>query len=194
MDALVAMRLLDRGSDERYSSTLSCAVYLDPRQPKYIGSLLEYLNSRVYPMWHSLKPALLQGKAQCGPAAAGGFHDYFFDSELSRLFFNGMTGGSRLIAQSLATQFPWQNYATLIDIGTAQGCVPVEIARVHPHLTGGGFDLAVVRPEFEAYVAQQGLTDRLIFYPGDFFADPLPTADVLGRVLHDWDVPKGNCF
>jgi hypothetical protein len=36
-----------------------------------------------------------------------------------------------------------------------------------------------------------GLSHRLRFYPGDFFTDPLPAADVLvmGRILHNWDVP-----
>jgi hypothetical protein len=77
------------------------------------------------------------------------------------------------------------------DIGTAQGCVPVEIARVHPHLTGGGFDLPSVEPAFWSYVNKFGLSDRLRFYAGDFFADPLPECDVLvmGRILHNWDLP-----
>jgi hypothetical protein len=37
-------------------------------------------------------------------------------------------------------------------------------------------------------VASFGLSDRLRFYAGDFFADPLPEADVLimGHILHDW--------
>jgi SAM-dependent methyltransferase len=70
--------------------------------------------------------------------------------------------------------------------------VPVEIARSHVHLTGGGFDLPQVEPAFASYVRGQGLTERLRFYPGDFFADPLPTADVLvmGRILHNWDLPS----
>ncbi|HKA79590.1 MAG TPA: methyltransferase, partial [Xanthobacteraceae bacterium] len=42
-----------------------------------------------------------------------------------------------------------------------------------------------------SYVQQHGLSGRLRFYPGDFFADPLPAADVLvmGRILHNWDIP-----
>jgi hypothetical protein len=38
-------------------------------------------------------------------------------------------------------------------------------------------------------VQAHGFGERLIFYPGDFFSDPLPQADVLimGRILHDWD-------
>jgi len=32
----------------------------------------------------------------------------------------------------------------------------------------------------------------LRFYPGDFFAEPLPPADVLimGHILHDWDLDQ----
>lgn len=88
-------------------------------------------------------------------------------------------------ARAIAEKFPWSHYRTVIDVGAAEGCVPVQLALRHPQLIGGGFDLPMVRPAFEAYVEGHGLTDRLRFYPGDFFADPLPSADVLvmGHVL-----------
>ena len=37
-----------------------------------------------------------------------------------------------------------------------------------------------------------GLEDRLKFYPGDIFKDPLPEADVLimAHILHDWNLEK----
>jgi hypothetical protein len=59
-------------------------------------------------------------------------------------------------------------------------------------MRGGGFDLPVVEPLFDEYVAKAGLSDRLDFHPGDFFADELPEADVLvmGRILHDWDMDE----
>ena len=45
-------------------------------------------------------------------------------------------------------------------------------------------------PLFDSYVQEHALSDRLRFYSGDFFNDPLPSADVLviGRVLHNWDL------
>jgi hypothetical protein len=60
----------------------------------------------------------------------------------------------------------------------------------HPHLTGGGFDLPEVEPTFASFVQKHCLSDQLRFYPGDFFSDPLPVADVLvmGRILHNWDL------
>jgi hypothetical protein len=75
------------------------------------------------------------------------------------------------------------------DIGCAQGGCLAEILRAHPHLTGTGFDLPPVRPVFEAFAREQGLAARMRFAAGDFFTDPMPTADVLimGHILHDWD-------
>ena len=78
----------------------------------------------------------------------------------------------------------------VVDIGSAEGCLPIEILRLHPHLTGVGFDLPPLQSVFEDHVGRHGLADRLRFQPGDFFRDPLPPGDVLvmGRVLHNWDL------
>jgi hypothetical protein len=101
-----------------------------------------------------------------------------------------MTGGTLPVAKALAAKFPWRDYKSVIDIGTAQGALPVQVALAHPHITGGGFDLPPVQPHFDSYVRQYGLADRLRFFPGDFLREPLPRADVLvfGRVLHNWDL------
>ncbi|CCD41466.1 Transcriptional regulator, TetR family [Candidatus Paraburkholderia kirkii UZHbot1] len=100
-----------------------------------------------------------------------------------------MTGVSMAAAQAIARQFPWRERRTFIDLGAAQGALPVQVALAYPHLTGGGFDLPVVGPIFDEYVAANGQQDRLCFYPGDFFRDPIPSADVLvmGHILHDWN-------
>ena len=45
-------------------------------------------------------------------------------------------------------------------------------------------------PIFEEYVAANKLDDRLRFMPGNFFDDPLPSAEVItmGHILHDWNL------
>jgi SAM-dependent methyltransferase len=103
-----------------------------------------------------------------------------------------MSGLSAAAGQAIAAKFPWRDYGSVIDIGCAEGAVPVAIATAHEHLTGGGFDLPPVRPLFDAYVARHGHADRLSFTAGDFFNDPLPRADVLimGHILHDWDLDQ----
>ena len=95
-----------------------------------------------------------------------------------------MTGISLGVAHAIAASFPWGRYQTVIDIGCAEGCVPVAIAQAHAHISGGGFDLPPVKPLFEDYAVAAGVGDRLRFHAGDFFEDPLPAADVLDHGPH----------
>jgi hypothetical protein len=169
-----------------------CAAYLDPEEPTYVGGMLEYLSGSNYQAWSGLAAALKSGTAQAGPSAAGGYEAFYHEPARLESFLAGMTAGSLLPARALAESFPWRDYASVIDIGCAQGCVPVVLAQAHAHLTGGGFDLPAVEPAFNHYVGRHDLADRLKFHGGDFFHDPLPCAEVLvmGRILHNWDIGK----
>src|SRR5258708_32087635 len=101
-----------------------------------------------------------------------------------------MTGLSRGANMAIARQFPWKNYKTAVDVGTAQGDLITQVALANPHLQGTGFDLPQAGPIFEDYVKANGLSDRVQFKPGSFFDQPLPKADVvmMGHILHDWDL------
>ena len=192
-DALVALGLLRRDDAGRYSNSEEADRFLDPAGPGYIGGIIEMFNARLYRFWGSLTEALRTGMPQ-NEAKYGGdlFAALYTDPDQLEGFLRAMTGQSLPVAQALARVFPWETARTVVDIGTAQGCVPVELARSHAHLSGGGFDLPAVAPIFSRYVASHGLSDRLRFMPGDFFADDLPRADVLvmGMILHDWDLPS----
>lgn len=189
-DALVALELLDRDRQGRYTNRPDCVPYLDRSSPSYLGGRLDHLNSRLYRHWGHLTQALRSGEPQ-SDLGTGGYAALYADRSAFETFLEAMSGGSLLPALTLARVFPWPSYRTVIDIGAAQGCVPVEIARVHPHLGGGGFDLPQVEPEFTRFVRSHGMEQRLRFHPGDFLKDELPRADVLimGRILHNWDLP-----
>ncbi|BBP96125.1 methyltransferase/methylase [Burkholderia sp. SFA1] len=192
LDTLVALDLLTR-EDGRYANATDAGFFLDRNKPSYVGGLLEMANARLYPFWGSLTEALRTGLPQ-NEAKHGGnlFEALYSDPVRLRGFLQAMSGVSMGAAQAIARQFPWSEYRTFIDIGAAQGALPVQVALAHPHLTGGGFDLPVVGPVFEDYVAAHGLQERLHFYPGDFFADACPSADVLvmGHILHDWNLTQ----
>jgi hypothetical protein len=191
LDALVALGVIDRDADGRYSNTRSADLYLVEGTPTYIGGLLHHLNKREYPDWNLLTRALQTGEPPSGATTAGFYPTLYADPAYLETFVGAMSGGSLLVAKELAGKFSWQHYNTLVDIGSAEGCLPVQIAKCHAHIVGGGFDLPAVGPAFDSYVQENGLSHRLRFYPGDFLTDPLPAADVLvmGRVLHNWDLP-----
>jgi len=189
-DALVALGLLGRQADV-YFNTPAADLHLDRNKPSYVGGWLHLANTEHYPAWGSLTEALRTGKPQNGIRDGEDLFDsVYFNAVSLAAYARAMTGHSLPAARALAHRFPWAKYRTLIDVGTAEGGAPVEISRVHPDITGGGFDLPPERPVFEAYVQEHGLEDRLQFYAGDFLKEPLPSADVLvmGHILHDWNL------
>jgi SAM-dependent methyltransferase len=165
------------------------AEYLDPDREGYLGGFLEMASRRLYPFWGSLTEALRTGERQNETRQGNDLFDALYaDPARLRIFLEAMTGLSLATARALAQKFPWREYRTFADIGTAQGCVPVQLAMTHPHLRGVGYDLPAVRPIFEENIARNNLQDRVRFYTGDFFTEPLASADVLvmGHILHDW--------
>jgi hypothetical protein len=197
LDTLVALGFLAR-EDGRYSNTPATDLFLDRKKPSYIGGLLEMANHRLYPFWGHLTEALRTGKPQneirTGDAPL--FEALYADPYRLKEFLAAMTGISHGAALGIAAKFPWSQYRTFVDIGTAQGDTAAQIALAHPHLNGTGFDLPEVGPIFEEYVESLGLASRLRFVGGSFFDDPLPKADVviMGHVLHDWDLPTKRCL
>ena len=191
-DALVALGMLAR-DDRRYSNTAATELFLDPAKPTYIGGMLEMANLRLFGFWGSLTEALRTGEPQSEAKTGDDFFaTVYADPERLAQFAGAMSGLSGAAARAIAAKFPWRDYGSVIDIGCSEGAVPVAIALAHEHLTGGGFDLPPVKPLFDAYAARCGIADRLRFTPGDFFADPLPHADVLimGHILHDWNLDQ----
>lgn len=192
LDALVALGMLQR-QGETYSNAPASGLFLDRSKPTYIGGLLEMANARLYPFWGSLTNALRTGEPQNELKEGENFFAKLYaDPQRLAGFLRAMTGLSMGAAQAMAAKFPWHDYATFADLGTARGALPVEVALAHPHLKGIGFDLPPVRPDFDAYASAHGLSHRLSFQGGDFFADPLPSADVfvMGHVIHDWDLEQ----
>jgi O-methyltransferase domain/Dimerisation domain len=191
-DALVALGFLRREGD-RYANTPETDLFLDRKKPSYIGGILEMCNERLYGFWGDLTEALRTGLPQ-NEIKSGGpglFESLYADPARLKLFLGAMTGLSRGANLAIARNFPWKDYKTFADIGTAQGDLAVQVALANPHLWGHGFDLPEVAPIFEEYVQALGLADRLSFFPGDFFKEELPKTDVvmMGHILHDWDLP-----
>jgi hypothetical protein len=192
LDALVALGMLERNG-ALYSNTPDTDFYLDRSKQTYIGGLYEMFNARLYDFFGYLADGLGTGRAQNEIKAGEDiFAALYGNTEALRAFLRAMTGHSLPSAIAIAQKFPWATYKTFADVGTAEGCLPVQVALANPHLVGEGFDLPMVQRFFEEYVRSFGLQERVRFRAGDFFKDPMPQADVLvmGMILHDWNLEE----
>lgn len=191
-DALVALGMLDR-QNGHYANTSETDLFLDRAKPTYLGGWLEMVNFRLYRFWGNLTEGLRTGLPQNEVKEGKNFFEELYsDPRRLKEFLSSMTGLSMGASRKIASQFPWKQYHTFIDIGSAQGGLAVQVGLAHEHITGGGFDLPVTGPVFKEYVQSFGLSSRLKFHPGNFFSDPLPKAEVLsmGHILHDWNLEE----
>lgn len=196
-DTLVALGFLERDGDgegARYRNTEETSLFLDQASPGYIGGFLEMANDRLYPFWGDLAEALRTGKPQNEIKHTGApmFEELYREPERLEQFMAAMGGVSAGNFQALAERFDFSPYRTLCDVGGASGLLSILLARRHPHLHCTSADLPGATAIAARRIAAEGLSDRIDTVPLDFFADPLPKADVItmGLILHDWNLEK----
>ena len=197
LDTLVALRFLERegdGAGARYRNTEETALFLDRTSPQFMGGFLEMANARLYPFWGSLTDGLRTGQPQNEIKHTGTsmFAELYSEPDRLEQFMDAMSGISAGNFQALAEQFDFSRYQTLCDVGGSSGQLSMLVARRHPHLLATSVDLPGVTSIAERKIAAAGLADRVSARALDFFAEPLPKADVItmGMILHDWSLEK----
>lgn len=185
LDALVGLGLLSV-EDGLYRNSEAADVHLDEAKPTYIGGFLKLLGFH-YRLWGGLTDLLRTGD----PQLQGGqdFSRLYANPAGVRNFMVAMDGAAADVGAALARAFDWSAHESFVDVGGARGNLAADIVAAHPHLRAACFDLPQVEAAFHEHMAALGATGRVRYAAGDFFADPMPSADVivLGHVLHDWD-------
>ena len=196
-DTLVALRFLERdgdGTEARYRNTAETALFLDRHSPQFMGGFLEMANARLYHFWGDLTEGLRTGNPQNEIKHTGApmFAELYSSPERLEQFMDAMSGISAGNFQALADKFDFSRYHTVCDVGGATGLLSMLVAKKHPHLRCTSADLPAATLIAERKIAAAGLTDRVSATTVDFFAEPLPKADVItmGMILHDWNLEK----
>ncbi len=197
LDTLVALGFLERdgdGPDGLYRNGGEAAAFLDKTQEGYIGDILEMCNFRLFRFWADLDEALRTGRPQNEVKHTGKpiFDELYSDPGALEQFMRAMHAISADNFAKFADEFDFSRYQTLCDAGGASGLLSIAVARANPHMRCVSFDLPVVQPIAQRSIEKAGVSDRVSAVAGDFFADPLPSADVvtMGMILHDWNLEK----
>lgn len=196
-DTLVALRFLERdgsGPEAEYRNTDETAAFLDRNSPRFMGGFLEMANDRLYPYWGDLTEALRTGKPQNEVKHSGSslFEELYREPERLEQFMDAMAGISVGNFTALADKFDCSGYKTMCDVGGATGVLSMLVAEKNPHISCISADLPAATAIAERKIAEAGLSGRVRAQALDFFADPLPKADVItmGMILHDWNLEK----
>lgn len=193
-DACVGLGLLAK-KDGLYSNLPVAATYLVRSSPQALVGYIDYSNRVGYKLWGDLETAVRKGTHlwETTFGLKGNIFDAFFKTEESkRTFLLGMHGMGMLSSPLVVRAFDLGRFEHLVDLGGATGHLALEAVRRYPKLRATVFDLPPVIASAREFLATIPEGARVGLAEGDFFADPLPPADIfaLGRILHDWSVDK----
>jgi acetylserotonin N-methyltransferase len=184
LDGCVGLGFL-RKEDGRYANTPVADTYLRRSVPQTLAGYVLYSNQVLFRMWANLEDAVLDGthRWQQTFRFEGPIFNHFFQTEEARRdFLAGMHGFGLLSSPAVVAAFDLSRFRRLVDLGGATGHLTLAAHQRYPHLSVAVFDLPGVVPYVRGVEA----------IAGDFFADPLPPADLYaaGRILHDWSEEK----
>ncbi len=168
-----------RNATATYVNTPQADKYLRSESPDSLTGYIHYSNDALYPMWAHLEDAVREGTPRWKQTfgVQGGIFSGFFKTEQDkREFLKGMHGFGRISSPAVAAAFDLSRFHRLVDLGGASGHLAEAVHDRYPRMQTRVFDLPEVAALYPGIMA------------GDFFADPLPEADLysLGRILHDW--------
>ena len=142
-------------------------------------------------MWDSF--AAIGESFRTGEASAPSGPEHFAlqqaDPVGADVFNRAMAEGSLRVGRALAAVYDFSGVRTLRDVGGGYGALLVGPLEANPGLKGEVFDLATLSCVSLAYLASQGVRDRVEFVGGSFFENVPAGADclMLKFILHDWD-------
>lgn len=192
--ALIAMGLVEAQADG-FVASADAAAYLTRDTP---GSLWGLIDMEVD---HFLSPRALLDALERDDASVYGdsdpWEEHERDPEKARAFTAAMHSVSERPAAGFAERVDLSETRRLLDVGGGSGALSIAVAAANPELECVIWDLPVVCPLAEEYVAAAGLTGRVSASAGDMFGEPYPEgydAVLLSQILHDWGFEKGEAL
>jgi acetylserotonin N-methyltransferase len=195
LDACVGLGLVSR-QEGRYVNTPAAQTYLCRTSSARLTGYITYSDRVLWSMWGNLTDAVREGSNRWkqtfgldGPI----FANFFRTEDDKREFLWGMHGFGQLSSPEVVAAFDLSGFRHLVDLGGATGHLAVAACRRYSNLRATVFDLPGVLPQAREVIATAtDVAGRVDVAAGDFFVDPLPSADLyaVGRILHDWSEDK----
>jgi hypothetical protein len=184
---LVVLGLLEE-SGGRYRNGDGADSWLVRDRPGYVGGFLLGAKANLYPLWNGLTETLRSGRPR---SPARDFSAMLDDAQQRDRYAAMMEGALQPLVPGLVSALDWAQFRSFTDVGGCGGSLARQLVATYPGLTGQVFDLPQLETTFRERAASSGQLGRLRFQAGDFFRDPLPSADVLimGHILHNWPRP-----
>jgi predicted O-methyltransferase YrrM len=189
LNAAVALTLVEKTADGRYSNTALASSFLVEGAPQYMGHWLN-LWATWYERWGHLEQSVRTGEPAEDPASRLGA-----DPEYTRNFILAMHEYARGPGKELINHVDLSQKSRLVDVGGGPGTYAVLLAQANPQLHAVVFDLPGVVDIAREVIDSYGLGARVSTAAGDYMTDSFGDRDydvaLLSNMLHQED--PGSC-
>jgi len=116
------------------------------------------------------------------------------DSQLSRIFNEGMTSFSQSVSRAVLEAYDFSGIKVIADLGGGEGALLAAILQKYPAIQGMLLEQEHVVPGAQRRFEALGLAKRCHCSPVDFFKSVPAGADtyLMKSIIHDWDDPRAG--
>lgn len=193
-NALVALNLLSKDGQGRFSLTPESAAFLVSSKPSFQGGLLRHTSQDLIPKWLQLNEIVATGKpAQSVNQKEAGI-------EFFRKFVNDIFPMSYPAAQFLARHLETEGMrgaVRVLDLGAGSGVWGIGLAQGSADLHVTALDWPDVIQVTRETVARFGLSDRFSYIEGDLLEAQFGSdynVVTIGQILHSEGVDRSRAL
>jgi len=165
LNALVSLNILQKNNGN-FSNTESSFKFLSKDSPDYMAGLMH--TSHLWDTWSHLTEVVKTGNV----AHPENINER--GEEWLEAFIRAMHDRGRKQASSQISGIDLQNVESVLDVGGGSGIFCMAFLDRKPGLKTAVFDLPNVVPISKKIVEEEGYTDSIEHYTGDYMADELP--------------------
>jgi SAM-dependent methyltransferase len=154
------------------------------------------LGSEHYRAWAEAFHSFATGEPGFDHAFGLPYFDFLEQNPEASAVFHRAMGAGTLESAAALTAYEWSAVRQVVDVGGGNGTALAAVLCANPHLSGAVFDLPSALADAPAVLEEAEVADRCELVAGDFFSDPLPSAEcyILSSILHDWDDSKAGAI
>jgi hypothetical protein len=185
--ALAVLGLVEHLPGDRFALTATGAL-LRRDVPDSLNGMAGHWGERIWESFGRLAQSVRTGEASI-PSGPEHFAVMQADQAAADIFNRAMAEGSLRVGRALAKAYDFSGFSRLMDVGGGYGALLVGPLAANPGLAGQVYDLPALAAPAKAWLAEQGVGERVDYVGGSFFESVPPGADciLLKYILHDWN-------
>ncbi|MBK1634572.1 methyltransferase [Rhodovulum adriaticum] len=172
LTALAGMGLVV-AQDGRFANSPAAEAFLVKGAKYDFGDYLRLqVGQQMYGLLDQIDDALT---GRLPPEATASYAEWFSDPEEARLYSASQHAGSLGPARQLLKRVDLSGVRTLLDVGGGTGAFAITLCQACPEMTATIVDFPNVAALGRDYIAQAGLSDRIVYVEGNALEADWPT-------------------